>query len=228
MKKARKLIAATTADILVITQDDIMFEKDTIQAIAELFENNPSVTMVGIRILPLRPETWFEMTMTSMVRLVDKIAQFWNKGDNYLAASGRCLAFRTNHIKRFHIPEVVNGDMYLYLENARLGGKFMRSEKAKVYIRCPARLGDQYGPSNRFQYSQQEMETYFSVDMKKLYKIPRLAIIRGVITEFLYHPVAFVGYLIIFLITRIYRIPAKDVMKTVWDADASTKKVVVD
>lgn len=225
LKKARKLIANTDSDILILTQDDIVFEKNTIQAIADAFEKYPEVTMLGIRILPLPPETFFERSMTSMVRLVDKICTYWNNGDNYLSSSGRCLAFRTNHLKKMEIPEVVNGDMYLYLENMRKGGTFMRAENAKVYIRCPQSLKDQYGPSNRYQYSQPEMEKYFNRDLTEIYKVPFHVLLKAVMEELFTHPIDFIEYIGVFVLTRVLRRPAKEVMKTVWDADTSTKNV---
>ena len=226
LKKVRKLIAATNTDILIITQDDIIFDRDTISATVASFRADPKISMISARILPLSPETRFESMMASMVRLVDKIARYWNDGDNYLAASGRYLAFRTAHLKKLPIPEVVNGDMYLYLANSKYGGKFYRAEKAKVYIRCPQRLADQLKPSNRFQYSKQEMEKYFSTDLTSLYRIPVLAILKGFIKELVFDPIALIGYIFIFIYTRIFRIPAKKIMKTVWKIDTSTKNII--
>ena len=223
LKKARKLIAATNTDILIITQDDIIFDRDTISATVAAFRADPKITMVGARILPLSPETRFESTMAAMVRLVDKIAHYWNSGNNYLAASGRYLAFRTAHLKKLPIPEVVNGDMYLYLANSKYGGRFDRAEKAKVYIRCPQRLTDQLKPTNRFQYSKQEMEKYFATDLRSSYRIPILAILKGIIMEIVFNPISLLGYIGVFIITRLFRISAKDVMKTEWKADTSTK-----
>ncbi len=228
LKKVRKLIAATTSDILIITQDDIIFDTDTISATVEAFLADPKITMIGARILPLPVKTRFESIMASMVRLVDRIAHYWNSGNNYLAASGRYLAFRTNHLKKLHIPEVVNGDMYLYLTNSKYGGKFYRAEKAKVFIRCPQRLTDQLRPTNRFQYSKQEMEKYFSSDLTSVYRIPIFAILYAFIIEMVSNPIALIGYIGIFIITRIFRLSAKEVMKTEWKADTSTKNTAIE
>ena len=52
LKKAHKLIAATNTDILIITQDDIIFDRDTISATVETFQSDSSITMIGVRILP--------------------------------------------------------------------------------------------------------------------------------------------------------------------------------
>ena len=55
LKKARKLIAATNTDILIITQDDIIFDRKTISATIEAFLTNSKITMVGVRVFPLPP-----------------------------------------------------------------------------------------------------------------------------------------------------------------------------
>jgi len=195
LKKVKQIIASTTTDILIITQDDIIFDTKAITAIIDVFTNNPEVTMVGSRILPLPHKTWFESTMAAMVRTVDRMSSIWNNGNNYLAASGRCLSFRTAHLKQFNLPEgVVNGDMYMYLENLRLKGEFKRAEKSKVHIRCPQKLADQMGPSTRFQYSQKELQAYYSFDISPYYYIPKSAIIKAIMLETLRSPISLTGY----------------------------------
>lgn len=226
-KKVRKLIADTKSDILIITQDDISFDPDTISATVKAFLSDPKITMVGARILPLPPKNWFESTMASMVRLVDKIAKYWNGGNNYLAASGRYLAFRMNHLRRLKLPEVVNGDMYLYLSNLKYGGKFYRAEKAKVYIRCPQRLTDQLRPTSRFQYSKSEMEKYFNTNLTAAYRIPAKTIIKSIMLEIKNNPIPLLGYLVVFFVSRIFRKSAKEVMKPIWKVDTSTKNTAV-
>lgn len=225
-KKAGKLINATTSDVIILTQDDITFQNDTIKEIVSEFETNPRATMVGIRVLPLPPQTLFERAMASMIYLVDTIARLWNDGDNYLSSSGRCLAFRTSFLKKIFIPEVCNSDMFLYLANERAGGTFIRSKNAKVYIRAPQNLSDQTGPSSRFQHSRFEMEKYFKTNLSEKYKIPPDIAIKALIDELSKRPIQLIGYLIIFLATRLFRKPADRVLKAVWIQDASTKNVL--
>ncbi len=225
-KKLKQIIDRTASDIFIFTQDDITFETDTITEVVTEFSKNSAVTMVGVRILPHISESPVGAMLSSMVRLIDKIAFYWNSGRNYLSASGRCLAFRTSLLKKFRIPEsVVNGDMYLYLENRRLKGRFERSDFSKVYIRCPERLKDHIGPSSRFQYSQEELQNYFNFDIKPEYKLPFSAILRAVMAEFFRFPITFTGYLAILTYTRFFRQNKKIVSNTMWNIDTSTKIV---
>ena len=182
--------------------------------------------MVGARVLPLPPQTVFERAMVVGVRIVDKLARYWNGGGNYLSASGRCLAFRTKQIKKFHIPdEVVNGDMYFYLENKRTGGVFARVKRAVVYIRCPQQLKDQIGPSSRYQYSRSEMITYFGPHIQSEYAVPKAVLLRAVIQEFLRHPFSALSYIAVYLYTRVKRQSRARAINPIWKVDISTKQV---
>jgi len=164
--------------------------------------------------------------MAAMVRIVDRIGQLWNHGDNYLLASGRCLAYRTTHMSTFRIPEkVVNGDMFLYLENRRLGGMFQYVKNAEVYIRCPQTLTDQMGPSSRYQYSQTEMRTYFDFNVADEYKIPFSALFFATFEEFANYPLQTLGYLAVRLYTRLKRQSLSMVTDPVWKVDVTTKNV---
>jgi len=223
-KKIKQIVAMCQSDVLVITQDDITFKPNTLANIMRVFATRPELTMVGARVLALPAKTRIETVLASMVHMVDYITTFWNT-DNYLMASGRCLAFRTEKIKKFRIPEtVINGDMFLYLENKRLQGAFARPQDAAVYIRCPQRLKDQIGPSSRYQYSEQEMARYFNVPVAQEYRIPLRAKIRAAAKEFLAHPLAVLGYGGVFLYTRLRRQPVKTVSNPVWNIDTSTKE----
>ena len=226
-KKIKQMIDMTKSDIFISTQDDITFPPQTITEIVKAFKENQNLTMVGVRVLPLKSETFFESILASLIRAVDRISQHWNRKQNYLAASGRCLAFRTSHLKKFRIPEkIVNGDMFLYLENKRLGGTFMRPDEAVVYIRPPQGIKDQTGPSSRFQYSEREMTGIFGPETAQEYRIPKLALFLGTLEEFLHHPVSMGLYPFVYLYTRLKKQPQSKVVNPVWDIDTSTKQTL--
>lgn len=225
-KKIKQMIDMAKGDIFISTQDDIIFPPLTIAAIVKTFQEDSQLTMLGARVLPLEPQTFFESIMASMIRVVDRIGGHWNEKQNYLMANGRCLAFRTGHLKKFRIPEkIVNGDMFLYLENKRLGGTFMRPNEAVVYIRPPQKVKDQTGPSSRFQYSEQEMTGIFGPETAKEYRIPKLALFMGTLEEFLRHPISMGLYPFVYLYTRLKKQPQSKVTNPVWDIDTSTKQI---
>ncbi|MEK7570740.1 MAG: glycosyltransferase [Patescibacteria group bacterium] len=223
-KKLKQLLDKAQGEIFVFTQDDITFAPAAIKEIQAAFARDKKLTMTGSRVLPLPPVTTFEKSMAVMVRIVDHTAGYWRNGNNYLAASGRCLAFRTETFRKFRIPEmVVNGDMFLYLENKSVGGKFKQLKKSHVFIRCPQKLRDQVGPSSRFQFSKQELVNYFDFPIDKEYKVSRRATARAIFKELVEYPSATFGYFFIYVYTRLRRQSYKKVSNPVWDVDASTK-----
>jgi hypothetical protein len=224
LKKLEQTIKKADGDIFVSTQDDVRFDRETLFRIVENFEADEELTMLGVRVLPIRGGTFFESILSTMVRVVDTIGRNWNKGDNHLMASGRCLAYRGDFIKRFRKPhEVINCDMFFYLENKRLGGKFAISKRAKVYIRTPKTIKEQTGASSRYQYSQQELTGYFDTDISKEYFIPLGPILTGLMGEFIRNPFAVLGYLGVYVYTRIKKQKKKQVANTNWEVDSSTK-----
>lgn len=227
MKKLKQMIKLINSDIYVSTQDDITFDKQTIYQILTAFKNNPNLTMLGTRILPLTPTNFFESIISTMVRLVDRIGRYWNNGNNYLRSSGRCYAFRFSHYSKFRFPEtLINGDVFMYLENKRLKGKFKSLENAKVYIRSPQKIKDQLGPSSRFQFSKQEMKKYFKFNLSNEYKIPIDALIRSFLEEFLKYPIETCLYIPVFIYTRINKQERKVVISPLWKVEVTTKKIL--
>lgn len=225
-KKLKQLIQKCKEDIFVFTQDDITFDKYTLKNILRTFKENPQATMASATILPLPPLTFFESIKTSETRIHNNITKKWNNADNYFASSGRCISFKTKHIKKFRVPEnVVNGDTYLYFENKRLNGIHIHQPSSRVFIRCPQRLKDEIGPSSRFQYSQIEMAKYFDYDLKKEYKIPRRVFMQSFLEELISHPFKTALLVGVILLLRIKRQKVSVVSDPVWKVDISTKRI---
>lgn len=223
-KKLRQIISKAKADIFVFTQDDITFDSHALEQIRKAFEERPELTMLGVTISPLPPETRVEQGLAFMVRQIRRIGSLWRGGDNYLMASGRCMAFRTSHLKKMRVPEkVINGDMFFYLENKRLNGSFAYIPQAEVLIKCPQTLKEQLGPSSRFQYSLEEMQTYFAFSVESEYKIDPRALIRGSIEGFLNDSVGALYYVYIFIYTRLKKQARKVTTNTLWKVEVSTK-----
>lgn len=225
MIKLKQLVNMLSTDIFVFTQDDILFKNDTIAKIQKTFVNDPKLTMVSVNVYPLPGKFLFEKVMGVGVKILNGIALAWNNSDNYLAASGRCLAFRSSYVKQFHFPlDIVNGDAFLYAENRRLGGAFRLVKEAYIFIRCPGALREQMRPSKRFQYSQKELNSYFGEDLKHMYQIPKKVLFTAFARQFLKSPFLSVLYCGVFLYTKVSK-PYSDVKETVWDVELSTKAI---
>lgn len=226
MKKVKQMIATLDTDIFVHTQDDIIFHPDALSEILKAFEADSEVTMIGSRVLPLSSAGMFESATASMVRLVDRIGRRWNNGDNRLMASGRCLSYRVSHLKKFDISDqIINSDVFMYLINKKLGGKFHASRESVVYIRAPQSFRDQIGPSSRFQFQKEEIEEYLGAEDLRDFPIPARTLLAGVTQEFVSHPLALTLYLGIFVLTRIKKQKSKIARDPLWKVDQSTKQI---
>ena len=223
-KKIKQMVDLCDTDILITTQDDVIFDAHAAAEIVNAFCTSDAVTMVSTVIEPLPPKTFVESVLSAAVRIPFRIAKMWNGGDNYLSASGRCLSFRTNLIKKFRIPaDMVNGDAFLYFENKRLGGKMCHAIRSVAYIRQPQTVRDQIGPSSRYQIQQDELASYFDVDLTPEYRIPFFVGFSASAIELFRHPINTAFYLPLLAYTRIFRQPVKKAYNPLWDLDHSTK-----
>ena len=86
-------------DYVILTQDDLLFDKKTVSEIIGSFERHPEITMVTAEAVPLPATTFFERIVHTGFYIVKTIEEKWNRGDNFLNAAGRCIAFRKTMVK---------------------------------------------------------------------------------------------------------------------------------
>ncbi len=222
--RIKQMIALCNTDILVLTQDDIQFEPTALAEIAKTFTNHPDTTMIGARVKAAPAESLFESAVEVGVRMTHYIGDRWNNKNNYLLASGRCLAFRSHTAKQMTIPEeVINSDAYLYFENKKLGGVFRSVPEAIVYNKSPQKISEHIKQSKKFEYSQAELSRYLHIDLASEYAIPRLLAIKALANQLIAHPVATLYYVGIQLYTRFKKNTYANT-KRFWDTDVTTKR----
>lgn len=223
--RIKQLISLCETDILVLTQDDIIFEKNALEKIINVFKSNPDTTMVGARVLAKKSETFMEKVIEIGVSMTHSISDMWNRGDNFLSASGRCLAFRTPHVKKFTIrEEVINSDAYLYFENKKTGGTFQSAVEAKVYNKSPQKIKEYIKQNKKFEISFMENSRYFGKEIEKEYRIPKTYMIKAYAKEFIRSPVLSSSYAMLYCYVNTQKNPYKNASRF-WDTDMSTKRV---
>lgn len=226
-KKVKQMIEMCDTDILISTQDDVLFKPDTIARIVDAFNEGEQVTMVATKIAPLPEKSFTGSIIGQAVRIPGRIASLWNRGDNYLAANGRCLSFRTQFAKKFRIPEkLVNLDAFLYFENKRLRGVMRLAEDSVAFIHAPETVQEQVRPSSRFLASQQELAPYFPYNLSHEYRIPFFAGIRAGLAEVALRPLQTICYLFVLAYTRLRRQGTQEALNPFWKIETSTKNVM--
>src|SRR3989344_4952144 len=83
--RINQIIAMCKTDIIILTQDDIIFTPSTIDEIMNGFENNPEITMEAARVVPLRATNLIEKVVQVGVSISYTLGKNWNGGDNYFA-----------------------------------------------------------------------------------------------------------------------------------------------
>jgi len=224
-KKFRQIIDKTDTEVLIFTQDDVEFEGYAVLEVLKKFADDRKTTFVVTRVKPLSAKTLLEKIIEIGVQGTYKVGEQWRGGDNYLLANGRCMAFRTKHLKKMNVLEgVANLDAYLYLENKRWGGKFKYARRAIVNNKSPEIMDEHMHQSSRFQNSRQELEKYFR-DLEAEYKIPTIVYIKAGFLEFLANPFFTTLYIFLFAYSRLKKQNTKKAIDPLWKADISTKKI---
>ncbi len=224
IEKQKQILRHVKTDIVVFTQDDILLDPNSLASVLKRFAQNPKTTMISIPYKPVKATSLFEKIINVGTNVVNRTVRRWNNGDNYLSSIGRFMAFRTDMLKKFRMPHIAASDNYYYFENKKFGGEYEYVSDVAVYFKNPQNMREHLRKSSRFQYSQLEMSEYFG-DLSKEYRIPRVAILRGVAEEFLRSPIYGLLYIFIYAYTRILKMKPRSVLNPIWEVDVSTKKI---
>ena len=211
VRKQKQILSLTKTDLIIFTQDDVLFAPNTLSAVVKRFERHPKTTMISI--------------LNIGTNIANKFAKYWNFGDNYLSVIGRFMAFKTDTINKFRMPDVSSVDTFYYLENKRVNGTYEYLSNIPVYFKNPQNMTEHLRKSSRFQFSMLEMSHYFN-HLSNEYNVPKLVQLRGFGEQFLESPFMTVFYILIYLYTRLLKMRPNVVLNTAWDIDVSTKKVL--
>lgn len=227
LERIKQMIGLCNTDILVFTQDDILFEPNTLQEIVRAFENDTEATLVcGIgKLLP--PRNFFESVVHVGSDLADAIGARWNNGDNHLRVGGRCLAFRMDMAKRLLISEApLSSDVYFYFYNKALHGKFVVAEKAIYLLRSPDNISEHLKQSRKYQLIEKEVPAYLNrVGITNVLSPPFGIVASVFFREFFQKPIRLSLYMVLLVFTRCFGKNLYREKTRFWDTDISTKNI---
>lgn len=223
-KKKKQILKRCHTDLIVFTNDDVLFDPKTLMTVIKEFQNHPKITLVSVYNQPIRSASIVVRAIDVGTQIVNRIAADWNQGDNYLSVIGRFEATRTKWIKRYFDlkDDVVSSDQYMYFENKKYGGRYQYLPSVSVYFKNPQSLKEHLRKSSRFQHSQAEMSKYFGYNPHD-YKIPPLIVYKAAMKEFFANPILFMLYILISTYTRFFKLPMKESLNPNWQVDISTK-----
>lgn len=222
------LSLSTDQDIVILTQDDLLFSSSLLGRMVGAFEHDQDLTMVTADAVPLQPVTFFERIIHAGFFMVKSIEQRWNGGDNFLNAAGRCIAFRkpmTDHIFEEIQEEVINCDAHFYFINKKFGGKFYRQADALYFFRSPKSLADHLKQSKKYQNVAAELYKYRRIDAFNEYAVPRDLKLRAALGGVVTNPIFTILYFLVLLYTRLHGDQTFKKATRFWDTDESTKEL---
>jgi len=225
-KKKKQILALTKSDLIIFTNDDVLFDPNTLSRVVREFEMNNGITLISVNNQPMQSNSLIERAISVGTNIVNRIVKNWSNGDNYLSVIGRFEATKTKWIKRyFELKEdVVSSDQYIYFENKKFGGTYKYIPDVSVYFRNPQSLTEHLRKSSRFQYSKEEMSKYFGY-LDNNYKVPRLIFLDAIVREFFKNPIFFIFYILISLYTRLLKKSSNESLNPNWKVDLSTKRI---
>lgn len=228
--KYATLLKRCKSSHVILTQDDVLFDPDTLQATLRVLETAPETTMVGVRNTPLPAHNFLERTISMGTIISNTAAITYNHADNYLACMGRVMTFPTAWLRTLSIPhDAVALDAYLYFQNRAHGGKYRFLSDQPVYFRSPNTLSEHRAKGERFRSIPTEMNTLGLTIEESSYAIPLKSLIAGVLRAASIDIVATGAYLLLMIVTMMVPFPQRMPNKNnAWAADVSTKDLGVE
>lgn len=215
-------------DIVIMTQDDLLFDPEMVGQIVASFSADPRVTLVTATAVPLPASTFFERIVHAGFYMVKTIEQRWNGGDNFMNAAGRCIAFgkpMAQHVFDEIQEEVISCDAHFYFINRKFGGKFVRNEQAKYFFRSPKTLADHLKQSKKYQNVADELFKYRHIDAAREYAIPFGLKVDAALWGLLTNPLFTILYFGTLVYTRYHGDQTFKKATRFWDTDESTKEI---
>ncbi len=221
-----QIFSTLKTDIVILTQDDVKFAPDTITNILKTFNSDPSITMISPKLIPVEAKNIFQFGHHFGINLLHSIIIRWNNGDNYLTSIGRCLAFKSDTVKKFKVPEtIINCDAYYYFENQRLNGRYQYLPSAVVYYKSPENLNEHTKQIRKFMVSQKEIHAHLGKRYSDQYAMPKTLFIKELAIKSMQSPVGATLYAIISFLARSKSKSFYDKATRFWEIDKSTKNI---
>lgn len=228
-QRINDLLKLVTTDWVVLTNDDVVFEPQTLSIFVKAVQTNANCLIAG-NPQPLKATTVLESIEEQGRKIVHETVKTWNNGDNYLAVNGRLLALPKALKNTIKINKKIwNNDAYLYFQAKKLGYRCVYLENFKCLYRNPQTLSEYFRQARKFQFSKTENQVYNDDPVTNHYLVPVLIIAKQTFIRFVTNPVWTIGYLTLKFMAYIYSLVFKidaNRVGSFWETDLSTKNLL--
>lgn len=224
-ERLNQIMQQFCGDILILVDADILIKNTLLLSQLITKMKNTKHELVGINCQPLPAKSFFEHCINFSIQVQQYIRNRWNNGQNYLSFKGCFLVMSQRFAKSIQLPATaVNNDAYFYFLGIENDVKPAYFSDLHVYYQSPKTFQDHLTQSSRFQMSKRELEHIMNKSLTREYHIPLILFVRASIFYFFKNPFYFLGYLLIYMRTKVLR-QTKTVL---WDQAVSTKRIVYE
>ena len=226
--KYAKLLKHCKTSHVILTQDDVLFDPDTLHATLQILETAPETTMVGVSNTPLPARSFLERAIRMGTIISNSAASHIHHADNYLACMGRVMTFPTAWLRRLQIPAAATAlDAYLYFQNQAQGGVYRFLQNHNVYFRSPNSIHEHRSKGRRYRTIPAQMKQLGLTVNNRLYHIPLWALFRGVMRAASIDGLATAVYIALMGYGLLLPDDNSGGDDNAWAADVSTKDISV-
>lgn len=177
---------------LVMFDADVRLNnKNVINDLIRTISMNKNTALVGGNARPYKPKTFFERSVYSTFKILDKSRNELKGGNNIYGASGQCLVLEKKLVKNIKFPRnIIAEDDFIYFTNMKLGNDFKYCSKAIVWYKLPKNLVDYFRQVLRADplAASLNVQTYFGDIVQKEYKRPMRFYLKEVIKVYFSNP----------------------------------------
>lgn len=219
--RLKQIFQQFTSDVLVLLDADVIITDAHLFAKILKRSHLTRDGLVTVNALPLPAQNFFEKSLEVGVLMMKDIAHRWNGGRNYLSFKGCFLILDKTFAKRMMLPQsLVNNDAFLYFSAIEQGYPTRSLSDLFVFYRSPRTLHDHRKQAARYHASRDELVPYFSETIDQAYHLPLTISLQSMIKYFFRHPVYWISYLGIKLITKV---SGERKITSTWSIAHSTK-----
>jgi glycosyltransferase involved in cell wall biosynthesis/O-antigen/teichoic acid export membrane protein len=223
--RQNQLIAATTSDILVLLNADLLLRDDEVilRLIAPVMDG---ADLSAQWAKPVSPTTFMEKILRAGFVIKNYVYTHHKNGHNIYTCVGHMRALSRRFYSSVVFPNNSTGeDQYLYLACISGGYKYRYTHSHNAYFKLPDSLTDYKKYAVRIFQTQKKYDKTFSQDVVQPQRVlPAQLQVRGCIYGFLKHPFHTIAYIILHIIAQQWALRQPRLSSANFVTSASTKK----
>ena len=220
------IMSLAKGDIVVLFDADVIPEnKMCLTYLVRPLIGDPTVGMVGAKVLPVAGKAWFENVINHSNQFKAELFEKTRNGDNIFSCHGRARAFSKAFVAEVKWPDIFSEDAYSYLRCKSLGLRFVYSPEATVLFRSPDNFRDYKRQSDRFRIGKKTLYNFFDPRLvNESYKLSKISLVKLFLLYFLRNPVYMLNYLFVMSVAA-FTDTEQTVITSRWIMSPSSKKI---